>query len=99
MVDGAGRPVDGAGPVRVTLRVPDGLLGGTYVETPGVLGPWQGEDGTLYFPMEPAETFNVLMMVASTDGGASWAEVDGDNRPVTDDLDAPAEGPASRGAR
>jgi hypothetical protein len=87
MLDGSGRPVAGAGPVRVTLRVPDGLLGGTYVETPGVLGPWQGEDGTLYFPMEPAETFNVLMMVASTDHGASWIEVDGANRPATDDLE------------
>jgi hypothetical protein len=87
MLDGAGRPVAGAGPVRVTLRIPDGLLGGTYVETPGVLGPWQGEDGTLYFPMEPAETFNVVMMVASTDHGTSWTEVDGTNRPVTDDLE------------
>jgi hypothetical protein len=87
MLDGDGRPVEGAGPVRVTLRVPERLVGGTYVETPGVLGPWQGEDGTLYFPMEPAETYNVVMMVASTDHGGSWSEVDGANRPVTDDLE------------
>jgi hypothetical protein len=87
MLDGAGRPVDGVGPVSVTLRIPEGLLGGTYVETPGVLGPWQGEDGTLYFPMEPAETYNVLIMVASTDHGDSWVEVDGANRPDTDDLE------------
>jgi len=87
MLDGAGRPVAGAGPVRVTLRVPAGHLGGTYVETPGVLGPWQSDDGTLYFPMEPAETFNVLMMVASTDHGDSWTEVDGSHRPATDDLE------------
>jgi hypothetical protein len=87
MLDGAGRPVAGAGPARVTLRIPENLLGGTYAETPGVLGPWQGEDGTLYFPMEPAETYNLLMMVASTDQGNSWAEVDGANRPHTDDLE------------
>lgn len=87
MLDGAGRPVAGAGPVRVTLRVPAGHLGGTYVETPGELGPWQSDDGTLYFPMEPAETFNVLMMVASTDHGDSWTEVDGSNRPATGDLE------------
>jgi len=87
MLDGAGRPVAGAGPARVTLQIPEGLLGGTYAETPGVLGPWQGEDGTLYFPMEPAETYNMLMMVASTDHGDSWVEVDGANRPVTDDLE------------
>jgi hypothetical protein len=87
MLDGAGRPVAGAGPAGVILQIPEDLLGGTYVETPGVLGPWQGEDGTLYFPMEPAETYNVLMMVASTDHGNSWSEVDGANRPVTDDLE------------
>lgn len=87
MLDGAGRPVAGAGPVSVTLRIPEGLLGGTYAETPGVLGPWQGEDGTLYFPMEPAETYNLLMMVASTNHGDSWIEVDGANRPGTDDLE------------
>ena len=28
MLDGAGRPVAGAGPARVTLRIPEGLLGG-----------------------------------------------------------------------
>ena len=87
MLDGSGRPMAGAGPVSVTLRIPEGLLGGTYAETPGVLGPWQGADGTLYFPMEPAETYNMLMMVASTNHGDSWIEVDGANRPVTDDLE------------
>jgi hypothetical protein len=87
MLDGAGRPVAGGGTARVTLRIPEGLLGGTFAETPGVLGPWQGEGGTLYFPMEPAETYNMLMMVASTDHGASWTEVDGANRPITDDLE------------
>jgi hypothetical protein len=87
MLDGAGHPVAGAGTARVTFRIPENLLGGTFAETPGVLGPWQGEDGTLYFPMEPAETYNMLMMVASTDHGASWTEVDGANRPITDDLE------------
>ncbi len=89
MVDGLGRPVEarGNGPATVQLRIPDGLLGGTFVETPGVLGPWQADDGTLYFPMEPAETFNVLMTVRSEDFGASWAEVGGTDRPVTDDLE------------
>jgi hypothetical protein len=87
MVDDRGRPLGGTGPVRVTLRIPEGLLGGTYVETPGVLGPWQDDEGTLYFPMEPAETFNVLMMMASDDHGASWEERDGANRPLTDDLE------------
>ena len=90
MVDGLGRPVlpsqDGAY-ARVVLEIPEGLLGGTYAETPGVLGPWQARSGDLYFPMEPAETFNVLMMMRSSDGGRSWREVDGANRPATDDLE------------
>jgi hypothetical protein len=37
--------------------------------------------------MEPAETYNVLMMMKSTDGGRQWNEVDGANRPATDDLE------------
>jgi len=90
MVDAEGRPVlpSQGGPVaRVVLEVPDRLLGGTYVETPGVLGPWQTTRGDLYFPLEPAETDNVLMMVRSVDGGRTWAELDGENRPATDDLE------------
>lgn len=87
MTDGVGRPVQGNSVGTVTLQVPHGLLGGTYVETPGVLGPWQSSTGDLYFPMEPAETFNVLMMVKSVDRGGTWREADGANRPATDDLE------------
>ena len=79
-------------PIAVTLEVPEGLLGGTFVETPMRIGPWQASNGDLYFLMEPAETDNVLMTVRSTDGGATWTEMDGTNRPETGDL----EGFASR---
>jgi hypothetical protein len=37
--------------------------------------------------MEPAETYNVLMTVKSRDGGETWREVDGENRPGTGDLE------------
>ena len=89
MVDGDGRPVVTRGGVSaaVRLHVPERVLGGTYAETPGVLGPWQAEDGTLYFPMEPAETFNVLMTLKSEDFGETWREVGGGDRPATDDLE------------
>jgi len=87
LVDEEGNPVAGVGPAAVRLRVPEGHLGGTYPETPGRLGPWQSSDGRLWFPMEPAETYNVLMMMSSDDGGRTWTEVDGDNRPGTDDLE------------
>ncbi|MEX0771252.1 MAG: hypothetical protein WD035_10990 [Balneolaceae bacterium] len=78
--------VSGATPV-VTAAVPPGLLGGTFVETPGRIGPWEASNGDFYFLMEPAETYNVLMAVKSTDGGKTWQEVGGENRPVTDDLE------------
>jgi len=87
MVDGEGRPVGGGATPVVTASVPDRLLAGTYPETPGRLGPWETDDGSLYFLMEPAETFNVLMTVKSEDGGDSWREVDGENRPETGDLE------------
>jgi hypothetical protein len=81
-----GSPVAGDHPA-LRLAVPDGHLGGTFVETPGRIGPWQAANGDLYFLMEPAETFNVLMTVKSSDGGRSWREVDGDHRPATNDLE------------
>lgn len=91
-VNQAGDVLAAAQPIAVTLEVPEGLLGGTFVETPMRIGPWQASNGDLYFLMEPAETDNVLMTVRSTDGGATWTEMDGTNRPETGDL----EGFASR---
>ena len=86
LVDGAGRPV--AAPVaEVALTVPAGHLGGTFVETPSRIGPWQASTGDLYVVMEPTETDNVMMVVTSEDGGATWREVDGAHRPAADDLE------------
>ncbi|MFP4158024.1 MAG: sialidase family protein [Opitutales bacterium] len=92
LIDGDGVPLAAEHTARVTLSVPAGHLGGTFVETPMRLGPWQAGDGSLYFLMEPAETWNSLMAVKSEDGGRSWREKDGANRPETGDL----EGFASR---
>lgn len=87
MVDADGRPLGGAETPVVTATVPPRLLAGTYPETPGRLGPWETGEGSLYFLMEPAETYNVLMTVKSDDGGETWREVDGENRPGTGDLE------------
>jgi len=57
------------------------------VETPARVGPWQASNGDLYFLMEPSETYNVLMTVKSSDGGETWQEIDGSNRPATGDLE------------
>ena len=97
MADASGRTFDSGMAAKVTLVVAKRLLGGTFVETPGRLGPWQAKNGDLYFVMEPAETWNVLMMVTSRDGGDSWAEADGAHRPVADDLEGFAT--ARHGAR
>ncbi|MGB3543565.1 sialidase family protein, partial [Rubrivirga sp.] len=85
------RLVEGERPVSATatvvLEVERGHLGGTFVETPGRIGPWQASNGDLYFIIEPTESDNVLMVVTSSDGGATWREVDGANRPTADDLE------------
>jgi hypothetical protein len=70
------------------LEIPPGHVGGTFVETPGRIGPWQASNGHLYFIMEPTETDNVFLMMKSTDGGRTWREVDAANRPATDDLES-----------
>jgi hypothetical protein len=87
LADAQGRPLPARAPAVVTATVPPRLLAGTFPETPGRIGPWQSSDGSLYFLMEPAETYNVLMAVKSADGGQTWQEVDGANRPATDDLE------------
>ena len=71
----------------LTLSVAPYHVGGTFVETPGRIGPWEASNGDLYFIMEPTETDNVMMMMKSEDAGVSWLEVDGVNRPSADDLE------------
>jgi hypothetical protein len=87
LVDWAGTPLRGA-IASVDVEVPAGHLGGTYVETPGRIGPFEASNGDLYFIQEPAETWNVFMVVKSEDRGRSWVEVDAANRPPNGDLEA-----------
>lgn len=87
MVDAEGTPLPRTALATVTLDVAPGHIGGTFVETPMRLGPWQATNGDLYFLMEPAETWNALMTVKSADGGRSWLEMDGAHRPETGDLE------------
>jgi hypothetical protein len=87
LVDAGGAPLPGLAPLEITARAPEGLLAGTFIETPARIGPYQSDSGNLYFIMEPAETDNRMMMVKSEDFGKSWREVDGNNRPTADDLE------------
>ena len=87
MVDAQGRPLAADTTPVVRATVPPRLLGGTFPETPGRIGPWEASGGRLYFLMEPAESYNKLMTIKSEDGGDTWHEVDGANRPETGDLE------------
>jgi hypothetical protein len=71
----------------VTLVHPPGLIGGTYVENPGRLGPFLDSNGNLYYVAEPTEFDNRMMMLKSIDGGATWLEVDQIGHPATNDLE------------
>lgn len=74
----------------LTVSIPENHLGGTFVETPGRIGPWQASNGDLYFIMEPVETDNLFMMVRSSDAGRTWQEADPENRPDANDLEGVA---------
>ncbi len=86
MVDNKGLPLPGPQP-EFTVNVPPRHLGGTFVETPARIGPFEDSLGHLYFIMEPTETDYCFMMLKSTDNGNSWFEVDPDNRPLANDLE------------
>ena len=88
MVDAGGAVLAGSRNPVLRLTIPPGHVGGTFVETPGRIGPWQARNGDLYFIIEPAETDNVFMMIKSTDNGVTWREIDGANRPETSDLES-----------
>ncbi len=88
MVEAGGALMDAYLNPLLRFAIPPGHVGGTFVETPGRIGPWQATNGDLYFIMEPTETDNLFMMIKSTDNGRTWREVDGANRPPTDDLEA-----------
>lgn len=90
VVDGQGRALAGQQSAELRLTAAPGHLGGTFIETPTRIGPYQTEAGHLYFFMEPSETDNWFMAVKSDDFGQSWREVDGNNRPTTGDLEGVA---------
>jgi hypothetical protein len=88
MVNASGAvPGSAVNPI-LRLTIPPRHVGGTFVETPGRIGPWQAKNGDLYFIMEPAETSNLFMMIKSSDNGITWREVDAANRPPTRDLES-----------
>ena len=88
LVDAAGTPLQSNRNPLLHFSIPPGHVGGTFVENPGRIGPFQASNGDLYFIMEPAETNNIFMMVKSKDQGRTWHEIDGSNRPGNNDLES-----------
>lgn len=73
----------------ITMNHPPGLIGGCFTESPGKIMAVD-DNGNIYVVLEPTHNtpYNLMMMVKSEDGGDTWAEVDGANRPTSDDLEA-----------
>ena len=75
----------------ITLNVPARLIGGCMVESPARIGPFCDSNGNLYFVIEASEAEpagNIFLMIKSDDGGDSWEEMDGSNRPSSLDLES-----------
>ncbi len=88
MVDATGALMKNHKNPVLSLSIAPGHVGGTYIENPGRIGPWKALNGDLYFMIEPTETDNLFMMIKSTDNGRTWQEIDGANRPETNDLES-----------
>jgi hypothetical protein len=71
----------------LTLSASSGLVGGTMVESPSVLGPYADANGNLYTVVEYTETYNRFVMLKSTNQGSTWSAVDTAHHPVSEDLE------------
>ena len=72
----------------ITVSETAGYVGGCFTETPNRVGPHADTNGNLYFAMENAHNEASFLMVKSTDGGNTWREIDGINRPTNGDLES-----------
>ena len=71
----------------ITVAETAGYIGGTFCESPNRCGPWADSNGNLYAIIGDSEVAENLMMLKSADGGDTWREQDGGNRPSADDLE------------
>lgn len=79
---------------RITLNIPANEVGGVMVETGNFTGIFSDSNGNMYKVHENAESATspgdqgMHMMLRSDDNGVTWEEMDGDNRPGDNDLEA-----------
>lgn len=75
--------------VTITVTRTNYYIGGTMPEAPVRMGPFIDGNGNIYTSIEPyGESAGPLIMIKSTDGGKSWVEVNGANRPANGDMEA-----------
>jgi hypothetical protein len=69
-------------------KVLPGDIPGISPEAQGHVGPFRDGNGNLYTVSEITAADPRMKMMKSSDGGQSWVEVDGVNRPARNDLEA-----------
>lgn len=72
----------------VTVGPSVGVVGGTYVEAPNRCGPLEDGNGNLYVIGEYAVTQNQLVLLKSTDAGATWQDTTATGKPTWNDIES-----------
>ncbi len=72
--------------VTVSAETP-GYIGATFIEHPHVIGPFVDGNGNIYGFIEHSAADNNVVAIKSTDDGLTWREMDGSNRPSTQDFE------------
>ncbi len=71
----------------ITVTETAGYIGGAFVEHPHVIGPFVDGNGNIYTFIEHSINDNNVVCIKSTDDGVTWREMDGANRPTTQDFE------------
>lgn len=73
----------------ITVAETDYYIGGCYPETPTKVGPYVDGNGNIYAVIEFSHNspYNSLLIIKSADGGMTWREMDGSNRPTERDVE------------
>jgi hypothetical protein len=71
----------------ITVSETAGYIGGCYAEHPANIGPFIDTNGNLYTFIEHSVNDNNVVVIKSTDGGDTWREMDGANRPIQTDFE------------
>lgn len=71
----------------ITVSESAGYVGGAFVETPNRLGPFIDTNGNIYTIIEATPSGAEFLIIKSTNGGDTWREMDGANRPLVNDLE------------